>query len=78
MQLAEARSLVDILAIRAHQAPSGVFFELFDETMTYGGLWDLARRYGAGLAAARPASSGATGSSSCSRRARSSSRPSSA
>jgi acyl-CoA synthetase (AMP-forming)/AMP-acid ligase II len=52
MQLAEARSLVDILAIRARQAPSGVFFELFDEPMTYGALWGLARRYAAGLAAA--------------------------
>jgi acyl-CoA synthetase (AMP-forming)/AMP-acid ligase II len=52
MQLADARSLVDILAIRAGQSPSGVFFELFDEPMTYGGLWDLARRYGASLVAA--------------------------
>jgi len=52
MELAGARSLVDILSIRARQAPSGVFFELFDEPMTYGALWDMARRYGAGLAAA--------------------------
>jgi acyl-CoA synthetase (AMP-forming)/AMP-acid ligase II len=52
MELSGARSLVDILAIRARQAPSGVFFELYDEPVTYGALWDMARRYGAGLAAA--------------------------
>jgi acyl-CoA synthetase (AMP-forming)/AMP-acid ligase II len=51
-ELAGARTLVDMLAGRAERAPAGVWFELFDEPMTYGGLWALARRYGARLAVA--------------------------
>jgi len=51
MTLEQARTLVDILAVRARQDPAGVFFELFDEPTTYGSLWTLARRYGASLAA---------------------------
>jgi acyl-CoA synthetase (AMP-forming)/AMP-acid ligase II len=47
-----ACTLVDVLAGRAMLDPAGVFFELFDEPMTYGSLWTLARRYGATLAAA--------------------------
>jgi acyl-CoA synthetase (AMP-forming)/AMP-acid ligase II len=50
--LAEARSLVDVLAIRATGEPDVVFFELYDEPTTYGDLWTAARRYGASLAAA--------------------------
>jgi acyl-CoA synthetase (AMP-forming)/AMP-acid ligase II len=52
MELAEARSLPDVLGIRARAEPAGVFFELYDEPMTYGGLWTLSRRYAAGLARA--------------------------
>ena len=51
MTLEQARTLVDVLAVRARQDPAGVFFELFDEPTTYGSLWTLARRYGASLAA---------------------------
>jgi acyl-CoA synthetase (AMP-forming)/AMP-acid ligase II len=50
--LADARTLVEVLARRAERAPAGVWFELFDEPMTYGGLVTLARRYGASLTAA--------------------------
>ncbi|MBI2467896.1 MAG: AMP-binding protein [Candidatus Rokubacteria bacterium] len=52
MELAEARTLVDLLAIRAGGAPSGVYFELYDEPTTYGDLWETSRGYAAALAAA--------------------------
>ncbi len=52
MELERARTLVDLLALRARAAPSGVWFDLFDEPMSYGRLWELSRRYGANLAAA--------------------------
>jgi acyl-CoA synthetase (AMP-forming)/AMP-acid ligase II len=50
--LDRARSLVDVLALRATREPEVVFFELYEEPTTYGGLWASARRYGASLAAA--------------------------
>ena len=50
MTVADARTLVDVLAIRARLDPSGVYFELFDEPTTYGSLWETSRRYAAGLA----------------------------
>ena len=52
MDLASAPTVVDVLARRAAAAPGTVWFELFDEPMSYGRLWDLSRRYGAGLASA--------------------------
>jgi acyl-CoA synthetase (AMP-forming)/AMP-acid ligase II len=52
MDLARARTVVDVLAERAAAAPDGIWFELFEQPMTYGRLWQLAGRYGAGLAAA--------------------------
>ncbi len=52
MDLPEARTLVDVLAIRARREPSGLYFELYDEPMTYGRLWELSRRYAANLVAA--------------------------
>ncbi len=50
MELGQARTIPDILAIRARREPSGFYFELYDEPMTYGALWVLSRRYAAGLA----------------------------
>ncbi len=52
MELAEARTLVDLLAIRAGRARSGVYFELYDEPTTNGDLWETSRGYAAALAAA--------------------------
>ncbi|HEV8677011.1 MAG TPA: AMP-binding protein [Methylomirabilota bacterium] len=52
LDLGQARTIVEVLALRAQREPAGVYFELFDEPMTYGWLWELARRYGANLAAA--------------------------
>ena len=52
MDLEQAQTLVDVLAWRAHETPSEVWFELFDEPMSYGRLWELSRRYAANLAAA--------------------------
>ena len=52
MEPAAARSVPDILGIRAGGEPDGVFFELYDEPVTYGRLWALSRRYAAGLARA--------------------------
>jgi len=52
MTVADARTLVDVLAVRARLDPSGVYFELFDEPTTYGSLWETSRRYAAGLAKA--------------------------
>lgn len=52
MELREARTLVDVLAIRAGREPSGVYFELHEEPVTYGGLWQMSRGYAAALAAA--------------------------
>jgi len=51
MQLSQARTLVDVLAWRARAEPAGVWFELFEEAVTYGHLWDLARRHASHLAA---------------------------
>jgi acyl-CoA synthetase (AMP-forming)/AMP-acid ligase II len=51
MRLDAARTVVDVLALRARKAPAEVFFELFEEPMTYGALWALSRRFGATLAA---------------------------
>ena len=60
MRVAGARTLVDVLAVRASAAPGGVYFELYDETMTYGDLWALARRHASDVVAVdhRPASLG--------------------
>jgi acyl-CoA synthetase (AMP-forming)/AMP-acid ligase II len=52
MDLGRARTVVDVLAGRAAAEPDGIWFELFEEPMTCGRLWQLARRYGASLAAA--------------------------
>ncbi|MBI4011372.1 MAG: AMP-binding protein [Candidatus Rokubacteria bacterium] len=52
MELGQARTIPDILAIRARREPSGFYFDLYDEPMTYGALWALSRRYAAGLARA--------------------------
>jgi acyl-CoA synthetase (AMP-forming)/AMP-acid ligase II len=52
MSLGSARTLVDVLDLRARQDPAGIFFELYEEPTTYGGLRTLARRYGASLVAA--------------------------
>jgi acyl-CoA synthetase (AMP-forming)/AMP-acid ligase II len=51
-ELGRSRTIVEVLATRASREPAGVYFELFGEPMTYGTLWELARRYGANLAAA--------------------------
>ncbi len=51
MTLDTARSILEVLALRARREPRGVYFELYDEPMTYGALWEESRRYAAGLAA---------------------------
>jgi acyl-CoA synthetase (AMP-forming)/AMP-acid ligase II len=51
MDLAAARTVVDVLATRARAEPEGIWFELFDEPVSYGALWGLSRRYAASLAA---------------------------
>ncbi|MGH7321683.1 MAG: AMP-binding protein [Candidatus Rokuibacteriota bacterium] len=52
MTLAHARTLVEVLATRARLDSGAPYFELFDETTTYGELWESSRRFAAGLAAA--------------------------
>ncbi|MGH7263995.1 MAG: AMP-binding protein [Candidatus Rokuibacteriota bacterium] len=52
MAFDSARTIVEVLAARAEAEPSGVYFELYDETVTCGSLWALARRHAANLAAA--------------------------
>ncbi len=49
MELGQARTIPDVLAVRARREPSGFYFELYDEPMTYGVLWALSRRYAARL-----------------------------
>ncbi|HEV8308906.1 MAG TPA: AMP-binding protein [Methylomirabilota bacterium] len=51
MALAEARTLVDVLAARARLEPDEVYFEVYDEPITYRMLWGMSGRYAAGLAA---------------------------
>jgi acyl-CoA synthetase (AMP-forming)/AMP-acid ligase II len=48
----QARTLLEVLGIRAQTDPGGVYFELFDEPTTYGALWADSRRSAAGLARA--------------------------
>lgn len=52
MGVERASTIVEVLAARAAHEPDSVYFELFDEPTTYGGLWALCRRHAAGLAAA--------------------------
>jgi acyl-CoA synthetase (AMP-forming)/AMP-acid ligase II len=43
-------TLVDLLARRAAEEPDVPYFDLYDETITYGQLWQQSARYAAGLA----------------------------
>ena len=45
-----AETLVDLLGGRAAEDPDLAYFELYDETVTYGRLWKESARYAAGLA----------------------------
>jgi acyl-CoA synthetase (AMP-forming)/AMP-acid ligase II len=44
-----ALTLGDLMRRRATRSPDGQYFDLYDETVTYGRLWAQSARYAAGL-----------------------------
>src|SRR4029450_287171 len=47
-----ALTLTEMMRRRAGRSPDQQYFRLYDETATYGGLWEQSGRYAAGLARA--------------------------
>ena len=47
-----ATTLTELMRRRAARSPDTPYFHLYDETVTYGGLWEQTGRYAAGLARA--------------------------
>src|SRR5258705_3106622 len=51
-ELRSAPTLTEMMRRRAALSPGQQYFRLYDETVTYGRLWEQSGRYAAGLAAA--------------------------
>ena len=47
-----ALTLGDLMRRRATLSPDSQYFDLYDETVTYGRMWQQSARYAAGLAQA--------------------------